>query len=205
MFISSSILSYKNISKGFVNGFCLFIIAYYAHLFTHQDTTFSAIHLYHHSNSNLFSHYIQIILEFFSFLVILPFSYFFKIDFFDKWLVIFFYIFYTTVHNVNYSIFHVNNIHETHHANTLTNLGPDICDIIFDTKKNDTLENTDHYIYNIICAFVIVIILKKIWNYSDNVKTQMTNIFGILFYISSLILIYYTIYLKWCISETMDK
>ena len=205
MFILLFILSYKNISKGILNGIVLFIIAYYSHLFTHQDTSFSAVHLYHHSNNNTFSHYIQIVLEFFSFLVILPTCYFFNIDFFDKWLVIFYYIFYTTVHNVNYSIFHVNNVHEIHHKNTLKNLGPDICDIIFNTKNDDTIENTDHYIYNIIFSFLIVIILKNIWNYSDNIKTQMTNIFGILFYISSLILIYYTFYFKWCVSETVCK
>ena len=43
-------------------------------------------------------------------------------------------IFYTTVHNINYSIFHVNNIHEKHHNDVMYNYGPDIMDILMGTK-----------------------------------------------------------------------
>ena len=63
----------------------------------------------------------------------------------DKWVMIFLYLVYTTTHNINYSIFHVNRTHELHHENIFTNMGPDICDILFETKNQENKED-DEYI-----------------------------------------------------------
>jgi hypothetical protein len=163
-----------------------------------MDITNASVHLYHHGNNDFFSHFIQILLEFSSLLAIIPISYILNINILNPWIVIFFYIFYTTVHNVNYSILHVNTIHEKHHKEFKTNLGPDICDIIFNTKYNiDEVENTDHYIVNIIVSYIIVIYLHKIWSMSsDNSKIIIQVIFGVFFTIITSILFYVTYYLK---------
>jgi presenilin-like A22 family membrane protease len=58
----------------------------------------------------------------------------------------------------------VNNVHFKHHKNVHTNLGPDICDILFSTKNesDDDVENTNHYIPNIIIITILIMFLKHI-------------------------------------------
>ena len=125
-------------------------------------------HHYHHENNNWFSHGIQILLEL-QFGLLLPIinEVFFD-NILDKWVIILLYIFYTSVHNINYSLFHVNSTHELHHNNIFTNMGPDICDVMFQTKNQDNvdsedyLEDTSHYILNIVVGTILVVFLKKI-------------------------------------------
>ena len=90
------------------------------------------------------------------------------------------YLFYTSVHNINYSIYHVNHIHELHHKYQDTNMGPDICDIIGGTKNenmptNEYIENTDHYILNIIVGAIIVLIIQNLYS-NDSYKEIMHSI-----------------------------
>ena len=42
-------------------------------------------------------------------------------------------------------------------------MGPDICDILFNTKYDaeNSIENTDHYINNIILFTLVVLLIKK--------------------------------------------
>ena len=51
-----------------------------------------------------------------------------------------------------------------------TNIGPDICDIAFGTKHPDSIEveNTNHYIPNVIIITMLILFIKYICN--DNVK-----------------------------------
>jgi hypothetical protein len=85
---------------------------------------------------------------------------------FNEYVVFFFYFFYTTVHNINYSIFHINRVHELHHELKIKNIGPDICDILFGTKHEpeNGLENTDHYIPNMIFGLICVLCIKHFWS-----------------------------------------
>ena len=87
--------------------------------------------------------------------------------------VLLFAIFYSSVHNVNYGIFRVNDVHYLHHKHMLTNIGPDICDIIFKSKNssNKQVENTNHYIPNIIIGTIIVLILKYFYYKDDFYKS----------------------------------
>jgi hypothetical protein len=82
--------------------------------------------------------------------------------FLDEWIILFFVLFYTTIHNINYGRFRVNNVHSLHHKNYFTNLGPDFCDVIFGTKNplNETVENTNHYIPNVIILTAIILCLQ---------------------------------------------
>ena len=56
-------------------------------------------------------------------------------------------------------------------------MGPDICDVLFQTKNQenieseDYLEDTGHYITNIIVGTIIVVILKKMC------KNEITKLF----------------------------
>jgi len=62
-------------------------------------------------------------------------------------------------------------------------MGPDICDILFNTKYDveNSIENTDHYIPNIIVCLIITLLLKSYWERRENkepYETAMKYLFG---------------------------
>lgn len=181
----------------------MLIVSYFAHLCAHMPNAFpgNLVHLYHHDNSNWFSHFIQIVLEFVALNSVIftkhfhayyfgeMFFYKYIMQFMDEWIILFGYLFYTTVHNINYSYFHINSVHESHHKLKIENLGPDCCDIFFGTKYNigNELENTDHYIPNIVLGTGLIIFMKYVWNNSKN-KEAYIVIFGVVFCICVILL-----------------
>ena len=111
-----------------------------------------------------------------------------------------FVLFYTSVHNINYGYFRINNVHSLHHKTYFTNLGPDICDIMFGTKNNlnETVENTNHYIPNIIIITLIVLCLQYFClnETFNNIFNKFIVIFLLsctILYITSSIYIFYFI------------
>ena len=52
--------------------FIMLFLAYFSHYSAHIDSSNSSVHLYHHMNNNFFSHFIQLLLEFVTLLLILP-------------------------------------------------------------------------------------------------------------------------------------
>ena len=98
-------------------------------------------------------------------------------------------LFYCSVHNVNYSIFKVNKVHSLHHKEVNVNFGPDVCDVLFGTKhySENSVENTNHYVPNILIITGIVIILK------NNLLLFVLTILSlgiILLFVSSIVLWY---------------
>lgn len=198
----------------------MLIISHVFHYFAHTDSAYpgNLIHLYHHDNNNWFSHFIQIVLEFVALLSVNIFKYvyatsfpdvlFYKyfMFFMDEWIILFSYIFYTSVHNINYSYFHVNHVHEQHHKLKIKNIGPDICDVFFGTKANveNDLENTDHYIPNIICATIIVLVMKYIWNHTENKEFYIVT-FDVVFLICCILLVETFVFLYIQKKETATK
>lgn len=158
-----SIISYPNILLGIATFFFFMFIAYFYHVVTHvHKNIFSIVHHYHHENDNLFSHFIQVVLELSIPYPFVMFSYLSNISIFNPWIILYFMLFYCSVHNINYSIFKVNSVHRLHHKEVNVNFGPDICDILFGTKHSseDCVENTKHYIPNILIITGIVLILQ---------------------------------------------
>jgi hypothetical protein len=91
----------------------------------------------------------------------------------------------------------VNNVHENHHKLLLLNLGPDFCDILFQTKfdVSQSIENTDHYLINIFFALLVILVGQLIWKHASiNEKTIISNIFVLLYGIMAFILTMLTIY-----------
>ena len=84
--------------------------------------------------------------------------YYYDTIFLDEWTLMFSTIFYSTIHNINYGYFRVNDVHSLHHKFPFTNVGPDLCDIMLNTKNklNTTVENTNHYIPNIIIITILL-------------------------------------------------
>ena len=71
----------KNITSSFITFILMIFVGHIAHYCNHIDSSypFNIVHLYHHSHNNMFSHWIQILLEFNSLLSVV----------FLKYLVIF--------------------------------------------------------------------------------------------------------------------
>ena len=199
LMISIFIITKNDLIYGFLTFIFMLLASHSFHQSCHTAFYVNSVHVYHHKNNNYLSHISQILLELISILNFIFIKHVFSFfSFLNEWIIIFYYIFYTTVHNVNYSIFHVNNVHEIHHKLQSVNLGPDICDVIFQTKfdVNESLENTDHYIYNIIYGLLLVSVLQLIWNHANNSeKNIITNLFvggyGILFGILLFLTVYF--------------
>uniref|UniRef100_A0A6C0EWH1 Fatty acid hydroxylase domain-containing protein n=1 Tax=viral metagenome TaxID=1070528 RepID=A0A6C0EWH1_9ZZZZ len=197
--VTISIISYPNILLGVITFFVFLFIAYFYHVLTHVNKNiFSIVHHYHHEHDNLFSHFIQIILELSIPYPFVMLSYFFGINILDPWIIVYFMLFYCSVHNINYSIFKVNGVHRLHHTEVNLNFGPDICDVMFGTKHSseDCVENTNHYIPNIIIITGIVLILKYVcrteW-VKDSLLVSLITLLSsgiILLFVSSIILWY---------------
>lgn len=197
LWISLFIISYENKLDTILTFIVIMCFFYFIHLINHYYNIYplNAVHLYHHDHDDTFSYILEIILEFIwiiSFIIgKLSIKTFFNIqfNFLNSYLIIFFYLIYTTVHNINYSIFHVNNIHEYHHKDQKTNMGPDICDIIFNTKydNENNIENMNHYIPNILFSLLIVLFLQYINNYINN-SLLISNILLIIYTILFIIL-----------------
>jgi len=197
LLISITILSYPDLKLGFITFFIMLFLSYFLHKESHRYKNIITIaHHYHHNNNNFLSHFIQILVEISIGSIFALLYNIFKTSFLNPWIIIFYIIFYSTVHNINYSIFHVNRVHELHHKHIHTNLGPDICDIIGRTKNalESYVENTNHYIPNIVVAFIIVTIIKYFWKNDTNKKyiTCFMNYVLLFFY---LIILFTSIYL----------
>ena len=194
--ITVSFISSPNVICGLFTFFICFLSSYYLHYESHKSKNiFTIIHNYHHDNSNFFSHFTQVLLEFACGIIFLPFFLYKKI-FLNIWVLIYFVFFYSTIHNINYGILHVNNVHRLHHECLETNIGPDICDIFFGTKNTveKNVENTNHYIPNILFCFFFVLLLQFLWK-NDNNKNNMIFVFKIIVSLTITILIISSFYL----------
>jgi hypothetical protein len=182
MFVAIYFVSKPNLIEGYFTFGVMLLFSYYIHKETHAVRNFLTIaHHYHHEHNNFISNFVQILLEFQAGCGLnMLFHYLFNGRFFNTWAMMLSYLFYTSVHNINYSIYHVNHIHELHHKYQDTNMGPDICDIIGGTKNenmpsNEYIENTDHYILNIIVGAIIVLIIQNLYS-NDSYKEIMHSI-----------------------------
>ena len=182
MFVAIYLVSKPNLIEGYFTFGVMLLFSYYIHKETHAVRNFLTIaHHYHHEHNNFISNFVQILLEFQAGCGLnMLLYYLFDGRFFNTWAMMLSYLFYSSVHNINYSIYHVNHIHELHHKHQDTNMGPDICDIIFGTKNenmpsNEYIENTDHYILNIIGGAIIVLIIQNLYS-NDNYKEIMHSI-----------------------------
>lgn len=197
LLVSIIIISYNNLLNGITTFFFMLFASHIFHYACHTALYTNSVHIYHHKHSNYLSHISQMILEFCSILFFIFSKHLFGWLFLNEFIVFFYYLFYTTVHNINYSIFHVNNVHENHHKLLTLNLGPDICDILFQTKfdLDSSIENTDHYTWNIFFSLIAILVGKIIWsNATSFEKIILTNVFVFIYALLAIILTVLTVY-----------
>jgi len=203
-FICSFILCDYNCLMAIICFLYGYFVCYIGHYIMHIDLFYfnvhSISHVYHHNNNSLFAYLLNYIIEYLTITNNIVIKYVFQqfgynYLFINEWIMLFLYFIYTTVHNINYSIFKVNNYHVKHHQNELTNLGPDIFDFLCGSKNKESLEHEciDHYIPNIIIAFIIVLSLKYIYCFVN--KEIICDIFICLFFVTNIIAILSCIYI----------
>ena len=158
------LISHENYLWGILSFNILSLFSYYYHYLLHTTKNiFTIIHHFHHETDNLLSFYSGMFLEIFLMEIFITLQYFFNINVINCWIVLFFILMYTSIHNYNYSILKVNNVHKLHHIDVKTNYGPDILDVIFKTKhpSENKVENINHSIINIIVSAIVVLIIKR--------------------------------------------
>lgn len=161
------------ISNNFIYGILTFIathvLFYSVHVSTHKhNNLFTKIHEYHHSHTNFLSHISQVLLELAILsLIFLPFylggGSNCMSNKLEMYVLVLAGLLYTSVHNINYGCFRVNNVHSIHHMRRITNYGPDVCDVVFDSKDklNNEPENIFHFIPNLIILTLLLMVIKS--------------------------------------------
>jgi len=181
--VCATILADYNILQGIVAFLYAYFACYAGHYLMHMEwfycNIYSISHNYHHINTEWFSYLINCIVEYLSLTNNIILKYIFiefeiiNLFFINSWMILFLYFLYTTVHNINYGIYRVNKYHSHHHNVSKSNIGPDIFDLLIGTKNKNTPQNEqiDHYIPNIIGSFLMVLLLKTLYESFSNKKT----------------------------------
>ena len=160
----------NNIFRAILTSIILYFWAYFVHVFAHKIPGYVNPHKIHH-NPKISHKWWAVLTEFLIniigsgglLLMILNIiiENTFKIKLLDNYVLVYTMILYSTFHMINYHYLKVST-HLNHHKYENANYGPDIIDMIFDTKiNNDEIENMNHGIYNSIIALVIVLLNYK--------------------------------------------
>ena len=158
------ILTYKTISP-FYSIFLIFVLGFYSyfmhillhnipekynpHLLLHHDTKQTEKNILHNINAIFFDIFCFFILYYFQILI--------NYELIPPILILYYSIIYTSVNNINYSMFHLGKYSQ--HLNKTSNFGPNSVDHLLGTNDNAPFEHMYHYILNIIFAFLVTVIV----------------------------------------------
>lgn len=149
--------------------FVMSMYVYFIHRIAHNIPEKLNVHtLFHHSKlaetSYAFNFTVETVVNIMFFVVFYWIKNFFRLNFIENSLIVYFCIVYTSVHMINYSVFHAGFNHAKHHGanDNVCNYGPDIMDHIFQTNCDNKLENMRHIIINVLIAYFITSGIFKI-------------------------------------------
>ena len=176
-FVFAFLLTHKKYSPIYI-GFSIFVIFYYSyfiHIAFHKLPDIINLHVNHHHNAEenkiIINKILNFLLEFVTNIIFFVLFYYFQqitnIHLAPNIIIFYYGFIYVTVHNINYSFFHVADEHVLHHKSTdddrvkTCNYGPDLADHIFNTNCNETFENYNHIIPNTLISFLITYYFYK--------------------------------------------
>jgi hypothetical protein len=192
------LISPQNLLFGYVTLFSQMFFYYAVHMYLHyRDNITTILHKYHQYNENSFSYYSGIIFELNYSIIHYIYYHLTGYLYADIWVVMFFALFYSSLHNINYGIFRVNKVHYLHHQMGNTNVGIDVFDVMFGSKHPDetVVENTDHYIPIIIAAAAITLITKYFYETNETVKYWLLTFVPIFFMFTLTFVVVSSVYL----------
>ena len=174
----------KNISKAILTGGVLYFWAYFIHIIAHNVYPATFFHGFHHNpeiNTTWYAEIIETLVNIFgsgglSLAIMNMFiEDIFQVKLLDNDVLLFTTFLYTSFHMINYHILKVPT-HVKHHENSKTNFGPDIMDILFNTKQDrDYIEDMNHGVINVVLILSLILITKDT-NYDiiDNIYKIVT-------------------------------
>lgn len=175
-FVAIYLISRQNLLSGYGTFGFMMLLYYIVHAYHHhKNNIITMLHKYHHAYNDYFSWYSGILFEFNLTIVVYLFYLLTGYNIFDGWIILFYTIYYSSSHNINYAILKVNKVHSLHHKYVHTNLGVDFLDVAFGTKntKETCVENMNHSIPNIIIATIVVLAIKHLYEINDTVKQYL--------------------------------
>ena len=174
------ILTYKTISP-FYTGFSIFFLmfwAYFMHYLVHLIPEKINFHLaFHHNNEQnsttkgrIVSFIVEVLTNIVMFVNLYIIQKLANYDFIPPILILYYGIIYVTVHNINYSMFHMGDNHSKHHIcdteKLMANFGPDSIDHLLGTNYDEIYEHFYHIIPNVLFSFLI---LYFFYNYNGDI------------------------------------
>ena len=147
---------------------------YFSHIIAHTKFMEGNIHKFHHdpakSTQNGYR-VLEFLVDIFIFggLVLVPLNYGIEKLMGSHWRcfnyygILFWSLLYATYH-LNWHFITYTSPHSFHHEDARYNFGPDILDILFETKKDeDIIENMNYALINIFFIFVMFVIMHKLF------------------------------------------
>ena len=151
--------------------FSIYLWIYIVHIILHMLPESKIIyHIYSHHNKNLKLPWcLEIIAEFFNnfsaFISLVAIKYMFGMSYLSYTLVIFYGLWYSSVHLIQYSLLKSSE-HEVHHKERKYNFGPGFYDMLFGTLKSNNSEVPLYQINNGIVIFLLFNMLSKYYGFS---------------------------------------
>jgi hypothetical protein len=137
--------------------------AYLIHRYA-EITGFSFLHKYHHDN-NINKYWYAFFIETLINIIFAGGIYLLILNYLSKTVilkpipVLIWAIYYTSVHMYTYHTYNVQT-HKIHHSNQYYNFGPDLADILYDTKyEGDEFEDLNITMPNIVIIFLITFLI----------------------------------------------
>jgi sterol desaturase/sphingolipid hydroxylase (fatty acid hydroxylase superfamily) len=168
------LLTYKKYSPIVITLSIFFVClySYFYHVIAHKIPRQFNIHtLFHHNhkdNEKQINFIINLIIEtffnIFLFYIIYKAQQIMNVNYIPNIIIFFIGLLYTSVHIINYSIFHLDQAHVLHHLSNndkTCNFGFDALDHLFGTNCNNKYENMCHFIPNILLTFLITYYVYK--------------------------------------------
>jgi len=163
---------------GFVNAIFGLTIMYFWVYFVHRALHFlpregpyrfiNTHWIFHHETTKVLPRWLELVIETFndlsmglSFLLIQNLT---GLKLVPPSIILFYTIWYTSVHIVNYSIIG-SETHKDHHLNVDTNYGPDVIDQLFGTNHRPEKEDILNLVPNTLFSFAAVYLLKQRFNW----------------------------------------
>lgn len=158
----------NDIYRALFTGILLYFWAYFIHVLAHKLPSYINPHKYHHMhhiNDKWWAILIELLVNLFGsgglslLLINVLLEKKMKIKILNNYTLLYTALLYSTFHMINYHYLNVST-HNFHHEFTKFNYGPDIIDILFNTKiNNDEIENMNHGILNSVVILMIILLV----------------------------------------------
>jgi len=178
----------KNIPRALFTGGVLYFWAYFIHIMAHNIPPMTFFHGFHHNheiNATWYAELIETLVNIFGSgglslaiaNIILEKTTNGGVSILDNNVLLFTTFLYTSFHMINYHLLKVQT-HVKHHENVDTNFGPDIMDILFNTKQDmDNIEDMNHGVVNVILILSLILITKDTkFDIIENIELVIENI-----------------------------